>query len=169
MKALPFLALAAAMYISPASSCSIDELKKVAAEHLEILPSDEKHSFVRPDWSTEGGSWQMFEGGNGTPHSIVVTFMGETGRTKVRISFLNRGDFVISATSIEYAEWITDPNRTGKFKIEPTKHYFFCDSTPLIPPGTENPSEVLKEANRWKTLFFEEADMLKAEIQRVPE
>jgi len=162
---MALIALVAAMHIPPAFGCSVDTLKKVSQDMLDHLPSGIQHEFVNEKWSAEGGDWQMFEGESGTPHSIVVTLMGESGQSKIRISFLNRRDFVITHTSIDYAERITAENRSGNFKVQTPLSYFFCDGELQGPVN----AETAEAANRWKKWFFEEAEMLKPEIQRVPE
>ncbi len=111
----------------------------------------------------------MIEGESGTPHSIVVTFMGETGQRRIRTSFLSRRDFVIIDTDIDYEGNIADKDWKGNFKVKPPHYYFFCDGKPQIPSNAASATKFMEEANNWKKFIFEEAEMLKPELERIPE
>lgn len=169
IRTVSLLALITAMHVSSAFGCSIDALKKIAEDHLDRLPASAEHEFVNHDWSSEGGSWQMFGGESGTPHSIVMKLLGETGQRRLRTSFLNRKDFVIVDTDIDYAGNIADKDWKGDFKVKPPQYYFFCDAKLQIQSNAANSSKFVEEANNWKKLIFEEADMLKSALERIPE
>jgi hypothetical protein len=173
MRATVFIALMALMQVSSALGCSIDEMKKLADDHLERLPSSPARAFADPDPSTpsEGGgvSWQIFERASGVPHSIVTEIRHELGQDKIRISFLSRRDFVISETKILYAERVMEKEeRTAKYLTGPPNHYFFCDEKLQIPAGMADPGEITRRALYWKEWIFK-ADELKPELQRIPE
>jgi len=169
MRAMFFVALAAALQVHSASACSIDELKKIASDPLDRLPSGIMHEpDVNNGEGDVGGMWQMFEGENGTPHSIVLTYLRETGQLKVRMSFLNRRDFVVVATDIRYDEPTFAPNRKEGFKVNPPQYYFFCDNQLVLPPGVSDAAKMTESANIWKKDIAESAGLLKQEFERIP-
>lgn len=125
---MALIALVAGMYTSSALACSIDALKKIADEPLESLPSSREHEFAPDDPPTEspGGSWQVFERENGTPHSILLVIRNEYGQDKIRLSFSNRRDYVITETAIWYLDRIQEEGeRTGEYQIGKPHWYFF--------------------------------------------
>jgi len=170
MRTISFIALAAALHVPPVFACSVDELKKVAEDQLDRLPSSMVHEpEARNGESNASAMWQMFEGQSGTPHSFVFTYFGHIGQTKVRLSFLNRRDFVIVETKIGYAEPVTAENRSGKFKVEAPQFYFFCDGRLKLPPGTPDAAEITEKTNAWRKELTEGAGLLKQEFARIPE
>lgn len=163
-------ALAAAMCASSALGCPIAELKKVADDHLDRLPASAEHE---PEGNAEapdggGGAWQMFQGENGKPHSIVFTYLGESGQMKVRMSFLNRRDFVAVETEIDYEQPVFGPDATGRFKIKPLQYYFFCDGQLQLPAGTPDAAKIEERASYWKKRITESTGLLKQEFERIP-
>ena len=112
MKTAYWFALVALTSFSSANACSIAELRAIGDTPLDRLPSSAEHEFAEPRLSTEGGSWQVIHKEDGTPHSFLITAMGETGQGRTRISFLKRHDFVIVQTAIRYAEPIFSKNRS---------------------------------------------------------
>ncbi len=173
MKAIPLIALASAVYASPAFGCSIDMLKKLAEEHLERFPSNAEREFAPPadprQQDSAGGSWQVFERESGTPHSIVVTDRNELGRQIIRISFLNRRDFVIIETPMLYADRVqTREERTGKFLIGSSESYFFCGGEPEVPLGVPEREQILSKARDLQKSIFED-DELKQDLARLPQ
>lgn len=163
MRASFLIALVVAAYAPAASACSIDALKKIAADHLDRLPSGAQHDFVDPDEPQTGGTWQVFEGESGTPHSVVVAWLGESGQTKFKFSFLNRRDFVITEMRIDYDEILA---RNGRFKVRAPRYYFFCDGE--LQDSAEITTEMRDRANHEKKRLFESTGLLKQEIDRVP-
>jgi hypothetical protein len=156
---------------SAACACSVEELRKLLDDHLERLPGGREHEVGSWKFSAEGGSWQMFERENATPHSIVITYMGETGQAKERISFLNRHDFAIAKTQIDYAQPMYDPKWAGDFKVEPSQLFFFCENKPVAPADLNAAEEAMltSEAEKIRHHIFDDLTMLKVVLDRVPE
>jgi hypothetical protein len=173
MKALSLIALAIVVYTPSAFGCSVDTLKKIAEEHLERFPSAPERQFAPPTNPREldgaGGSWQVFERESGVPHSIVVKQRQELGQDIIRVSFLNRHDFIITRTSVLYADSVqTKEERTGKYLIGAATHYFFCEGKPVVPADTKNPDNVIDAAGALQKSIFEDGE-LKADLARVPQ
>src|SRR5688572_12634988 len=116
MRTMAVIALVAGMHTSSALACSIDALKKIADRPLERLPSSREREFAPDDPPTEspGGTWQVFEREDGTPHSILLVIRNELGQDKIRLSFSNRRDYVITVTPIGYLDRLqNEGERTG--------------------------------------------------------
>lgn len=173
MKAISIVALVAIAYAPPAFGCSVDALTKISEEHLERFPSDPEREFAPPTNPRElegpGGSWQVFERENGVPHSIVVKQMHELGQDIIRVSFLNRSDFVITRVPVLYAESVqTKEERTGKYLIGSPTHYFFCGGKPEVPADAKNSDNFIAAARRLQKSIFEDKE-LKQDLGRIPQ
>jgi hypothetical protein len=125
---------------------------------------------IGPGRTSEGGSWQVFNRENATAHSVVVTAMGEFGQTKHRVSFLSRRDFVIVETEIDYFEHVADPNRTDRFKIQPSQYFFFCDNKVQtgdnLPPAEQ--MKIASDAYKAKDFLFDEIGVMKPILEKLP-
>ena len=173
MKAISLVSLVAVAYAPSDFGCSVDTLRTISEEHLERFPSNPEREFAPPTNPRElegpGGSWQVFERENGVPHSIVVKQMHELGQDIIRVSFLNRNDFVITKTPVLYAESVqTKEERTGKYLIGTVTHYFFCEGNPVVPADTKNPDNFIDAARDLQKWIFQDSD-LKPDLARVPQ
>lgn len=166
-----FALLSTVLLVAAAHACSVEELRKLADEPLDRLPYSSDHDIDSWKFSTEGGSWKMFERESATPHSIVITYLGEFGQVKDRISFLNRHDFVGVTTEIDYTAPIYDKNWSGKFKVKPSEYVYFCGDKVVFPPdlSAEKQVQMAADAQKFKHHIFEELTMLKPELDRVPD
>ena len=85
------------------------------------------------------------------------------------MSFLNRRDFVVVHTRIEYNKPYLGPGGDGTFKIEPPEYYFFCAGQFQIPAGTPEGTKAAEKANVWKNTMSESTGLLKQEFDLIPE
>lgn len=171
MRSLLFIALLASLPASAAFGCSIDQLKVIAEDHLERFPSGSEREFAvaRGEYfEGGGGSWQVFERESGVPHSIVIEMRNQLGKNKLRISFLNRKDFVITEVSILYADRVMEKDdRTGKYIIGSPSTYYFCDGQQQM-PADEADGKTASNGNYWKD-WLEKAHDFKPDLQRIPQ
>ncbi len=169
MRGLAFIIFATAMQVQSTFACPIEELRKIADDHLDRLPSNLEREFGEKGEGQDGGAFQMFEGEGGTPHSLVLTFLGETGQTKVRLSYLNRRDVVVVETEINYDYPDIEGNRSERFKVNSPRYSFFCDDEWQFSTGTSNIPETAERATHWKNYIAKSTGDMRLEFERIPE
>jgi hypothetical protein len=154
-------ALAVAMILasgSPTTACPLVRLARLADEPITSLQHRE---VPLTQWaSLEGGTWDVYLRRGGTLHSIVRTDFHETGRQKIRATFLTRGDFVIVSTKDRYKSPL--PEIPVEIAGTVSTRYFFCNDVVYLPAMLNDESsgtQSLAEAKELKSIFFESDDV----------
>lgn len=143
------LASMAAMTVGSVEACPIEELVQINKEPLRAESRVEVS--VTRQQSTEGGQWQIYFRANGTLHSIIRLDLGETGQKELRVSFLDRRNFVVVSTT-RYYDAPIEPLKDVKIESEITKLYFFCDEMVYLPVVTGDEMEAARESRETKYL-----------------
>jgi hypothetical protein len=142
----------------PTAACPLARLARLADEPVTSLQHKE---VPLTQWaSLEGGTWDVYRRRSGTLHSIIRTDFQETGRHKVRASFLTGDDFVIVSTKERYKF----PLPVVPVEIASTisTRYFFCKGVVYLPAMLDDESSAaqsLAEAKELKAVFFASGDI----------
>jgi hypothetical protein len=134
--ALLFFAMfALAMFITaPAfADCPLDKIEAALASPTDGLKLLERE--VSDVQSAEGGVWQIYREKDGRVHSIVRIDAGESGRSEIRLSPVNRKTYGIASTRIDYIRHAFVEE--GPFGIvrRTTDYYYYCGGKPYVPSG----------------------------------
>jgi hypothetical protein len=152
-------ALATILALSgPAAACPLVRLARLADGPVTSLQHKE---VPLTQWaSLEGGTWDVYPRRDDALHSIIRTDFGETGRRKVRASFLTRDDFIIVSTKERYKFPL--PVTPVEIASTVSTRYFFCNDVVYLPAMFNDESSAaqsLAEAKELKSVFFESGDI----------
>ena len=151
---------AASLMLAPivaASKCPLQKLSLL----VDKSPKSRivKEFAVSDGQSAEGGTWQIRSTGNNLNLLISRTDFGEFGKRQTVLAFVDRVNFVIRSTAIEYQSPIY---ATGilKSKSRIEKDFFYCGDITYLPTDNTDPDSAAKlriEAKELRALFFEDS------------
>jgi len=175
MRVMSLIVLAAAMQMQPVWACSFDDLKKVADERLEYLRPNSGQAFPEETGNTTDGhwdTWQVFEGEQGTPHTLVVTGGNLYALEVVRVSFVNRHDYaVLTSHSMDGERFDEEITQGKRYLFGGRSVTYYCGDKLQVPPqGTVPPvgTKFDTDGDSSRDDIFNH-DALKPQIARVPE
>lgn len=133
MKSALALALLVASTMPAFAGCDLEPIEAaLGASTAGLKQLDRDVSDVQ---STEGGVWQIFREKDGRVHTIIRIDAGESGRNETRLGIVNRKNYGIAATRIDYLRHAfaedAGPNATVR---RTTDFYFYCDGKLYLPP-----------------------------------
>ena len=116
------------------AECPVAEIEKALGQSLGSMKMTERE--VSDIQSTEGGVWRIYQGRNGSLHSIVRIDGGESGMGERRLSVVDAKAYGIAVTRVDYLRhaFIDDagPNGTAK---RTTEYFYYCGGSLFLPPA----------------------------------
>jgi hypothetical protein len=130
MKLPLLLLILCASALPAAAECPLPEIEKALDAPLEKLKPLERNA--TDIQSTEGGRWFIYREKDGRVNTITRTDYGESGRSELRLSVVNRATYGIAKTRVDY---IRHAFLEGPFAIvrRTTEYYFYCDGKVYLP------------------------------------
>lgn len=152
-----FLSAAVSVFLAsnPAAACPMSELYDLAYQSLAAMKPLELDASA-DILTSEGAEWHIFREKDGRVHSIILEAFGESGRNTYRLSIRNRGEYIISATRVDYNAHAFLGGPVAPVK-ETTDYCYFCGGTPFVPKSemTFVGDDYVKSAKDARKLIFD--------------
>lgn len=117
---------------SPAvAGCPLDKIAAALDAPLAAMKPLERE--VSDIQSTEGGLWRIYREKDGRVHTLARLDYGESGRSELRLSVVNRKTYGIAKTRIDYLHHAFSEDGPNADVRKTTEIYFFCDGKVYLP------------------------------------
>ncbi len=147
--------------------CSIASLEKLIVPATAMHPQSAAGEPVNdnradaPNNSDEP-KWSIWDGEFDTPRSVTIRLLSRNGEMIVRVSFLDRHNYVMSETLFDYPDNINvllEQKRPITVSPGRSRHLFFCADRLQVPSGTSTDAaeRLTTIGNNQRSWFFDEA------------
>ena len=142
-----------------AAECPLPSIDKALGTTLDKLKSLERNA--TDIQSTEGGRWFIYREKDGRVNTITRIDYGESGRSELRLSIVNRTTYGIAKTRVDY---IRHAFLEGPFAVvkTTTEYFFYCDGKVYLPSpesATVDLDQYKKDAGDAQAAFLSAKDV----------